>query len=119
MSEHELRKQILVERVQANRELLAVELRTVRKSVSSMQRAVKVGANVLPQLGSVAATTAGAVGARKAGLGAAGGLAALVPVVIAVAKLAASWNRKRKADDEAAADGDSETPAGDDVSADS
>ncbi len=95
MSEQALRKQLLLERVRANREMLRLEVDAVRGKFDTVRSLVKVGAGFLPQVGTVAATAAGAVGASKARAGGVVGLAALAPIVIAVAKLVINWNTRR------------------------
>lgn len=95
MSEQALRKQLLLERVQSNRELLRLEVDAVRGKFDVVRSLVKAGSGFLPQVGTVAATAAGAVGANKARAGGVVGLAALAPIVIAVAKLVISWNKSR------------------------
>ncbi len=95
MSEQALRKQILLERVRSNRELLRLEVSAVRGQFDVARSFVKAASGLLPQVGKVAATAAGAVGANKARTGGVVGLAALAPIVIAVAKLVISWNKQR------------------------
>lgn len=95
MSEQALRKQLLLERVRANREMLRLEVDAVRGKFDVVRSVVKVGSSFLPQVGTVAAAAAGAVGATKARAGGVIGLAALAPIVIAVAKLVISWNKHR------------------------
>ena len=95
MSERDLRKQLLLERVHANRELLRMEASAVRGQFDMARSLFKTASGLLPQVGTVAATAAGAVGANKARAGGVIGLAALAPIVIAVAKLVISWNKRR------------------------
>lgn len=94
MSEQALRKQLLLERVQANRETLRLEVDAVRGKLEVVRSLVKVGTGLLPGVGTVAATAAGAEGVSKAPAGGVDGLAALPPIVIAVAKLVIGLNQR-------------------------
>jgi hypothetical protein len=99
MGDAGLRKQLLIERVQSNRDLLTLEVDAVRSKFSTARNLARTGLSLLQPLGGAAATAAGAAGAagvRKAGLGGAAGLAALVPVAIAVARLVITWNEGKK-----------------------
>lgn len=110
MSERDLRKQILRERVQANRQMLQLEVDGVRAKFDTARGLISAGGALLQPLGVAAASAAGAVGKNKARAGGVAGLAALVPVVLAVAKLVTAWSQaKRPAP--ADADGPADTEA--------
>ncbi len=94
MSEQALRKQLLLERVQANREMLRLEVDAVRGRFDVLRSLARAGSGLLPTGGSAAA--AGAGGARKARASGVAALAALAPIVIAVARLVISWNKGRR-----------------------
>ena len=100
MREPDLRKRLLIERVETSRELLRLEVDAVAAKLSPARALLKAGTGLLPTLLPVAATAAGAVRGRAAGhlggLSGVAGLAALVPVVFAVAKLVGSRGKRSK-----------------------
>jgi hypothetical protein len=97
MSEHDIRKQLLLERVQANREQLHMEVEALRGKFDVASGILKFAGDMLPQVGTAAVTAAGAARVGKAGVGSALGLAALAPVVISVARLVVDRSKKRSA----------------------
>jgi hypothetical protein len=111
-TERDLRKQLLLERVQSSREKLQLEVESVRTRFEVASNALRVAGEVLPQVGAVAASAAGAAKAGKAvaGSGGALGLAALVPVVLTVAKLVVDRKRKKAKEPEVENDDGGETP---------
>lgn len=101
MSERDHRKAMLRERIRNDRDLIALEVEGVRARVSSATRLLSIGRDLIGPLGSVAGATASAVGrggkAVKGHPKGAATVVALIPVVLAVAKLVAVIAGRREA----------------------
>jgi hypothetical protein len=94
VSDRALEKRLLLERVQTSRELLRLEVEAVSTRLSPARAMLKLGSGLVPSLLPLAASTAGR-GAGKLGFSCVAGVAALLPVVLAVARIVSSRPRAK------------------------
>jgi len=112
MNATQVRKQLLLERIESNRQLTRLEVQALRNRVSSVVYVVDIARRLVEPVGALAAVAGAAVAKRPGKAGGLVGLAALVPVVLTVAKLIATSHKGDGAGDadEATPDGESKSP---------
>lgn len=100
MSEREHRKAMARERIRNDRDLIGLEVENMRSRISSATRLASLGRDLLRPIGAVAAvtTTAAIKGGKAAKANPKGTvtLAALIPVVMAVAKIVSVLAQRRE-----------------------
>lgn len=99
MSERDHRKAMLRERIRNDRDVIGLEVENVRARVSSASKLLAIGRDLIGPVGTFAGVTAAAAArggkAVKNHPKGAATAAAIIPVVLAVAKIVASISRHR------------------------